>query len=78
MLRLLREVNAEFGVTIVVITHEMDVVRTVADHVAVLADGKVVETGTVFDVFSTPQSEAGKRFVGTVLRNTPVVTTLRE
>ncbi|MGJ8853800.1 methionine ABC transporter ATP-binding protein [Mycobacteroides abscessus subsp. abscessus] len=71
VLRLLREVNAEFGVTIVVITHEMDVVRTVADHVAVLADGKVVETGTVFDVFSTPQSEAGKRFVGTVLRNTP-------
>ncbi|OHT87840.1 methionine ABC transporter ATP-binding protein [Mycobacteroides saopaulense] len=71
VLRLLRAVNDEFGVTIVVITHEMDVVRTVADRVAVLADGKVVETGTVFDVFSTPQSEAGKRFVGTVLQNTP-------
>lgn len=71
VLRLLRAVNDEFGVTIVVITHEMDVVRTVADRVAVLADGKVVETGTVFDVFSTPRSEAGKRFVGTVLQNTP-------
>lgn len=73
VLQLLRAVNDEFGVTIVVITHEMDVVRTVADRVAVLADGKVVETGTVFDVFSTPQSEAGKRFVGTVLQNTPSV-----
>ncbi|OAT66553.1 methionine ABC transporter ATP-binding protein [Mycobacteroides immunogenum] len=71
VLRLLRAVNDEFGVTIVVITHEMDVVRAVADRVAVLADGKVVETGTVFDVFSAPQSEAGKRFAGTVLQNTP-------
>ncbi|QCH24237.1 Methionine import ATP-binding protein MetN [Mycobacteroides salmoniphilum] len=71
VLQLLRAVNDEFGVTIVVITHEMDVVRTVADRVAVLADGKVVEAGSVFDVFSTPQSEAGKRFVGTVLQNTP-------
>ncbi|MBA0046819.1 methionine ABC transporter ATP-binding protein [Mycobacteroides sp. LB1] len=73
VLRLLRAVNNEFGVTIVVITHEMDVVRTVADRVAVLADGRVVEVGSVFDVFSTPQSEAGKRFVGTVLQNTPSV-----
>lgn len=71
VLQLLRAVNDEFGVTIVVITHEMDVVRTVADRVAVLAEGRVVEAGSVFDVFSTPQSEAGKRFVGTVLQNTP-------
>ncbi|MGH3727006.1 MAG: methionine ABC transporter ATP-binding protein [Mycobacterium sp.] len=71
VLQLLRAVNDEFGVTIVVITHEMDVVRTVADRVAVLAEGRVVEAGSVFDVFSTPQSEAGKRFVGTVLHNTP-------
>ncbi|MUM18403.1 methionine ABC transporter ATP-binding protein [Mycobacterium sp. CBMA271] len=71
VLQLLRAVNDEFGVTIVVITHEMDVVRTVADRVAVLAEGRVVEVGSVFDVFSAPQSEAGKRFVGTVLQNVP-------
>ncbi|MFD9661163.1 methionine ABC transporter ATP-binding protein [Rhodococcus sp. NPDC059968] len=71
VLRLLRKVNRELGVTIVVITHEMDVVRAVADRVAVLAEGRVVELGTVFDVFSEPQAPASKSFVSTILRNRP-------
>ncbi|EFV11737.1 methionine ABC transporter ATP-binding protein [Segniliparus rugosus] len=71
VLRLLRSVNTEFGVTIVAITHSMSVVRAVADRVAVLAKGKVVETGTVFDVFADPQSEISRNFVGTVLRHAP-------
>ncbi len=71
VLRLLQKVNKELGVTIVVITHEMDVVRSIADRVAVLEGGRVVELGTVFEVFSNPQSPAARSFVGSVLRNQP-------
>jgi D-methionine transport system ATP-binding protein len=71
VLRLLKKVNAELGVTIIVITHEMDVVRSIADRVAVLADGKIVEEGKVFDVFSDPQTDTAKKFISTVIRNQP-------
>ncbi|MEU7025748.1 methionine ABC transporter ATP-binding protein [Streptomyces sp. NPDC046275] len=71
VLRLLRRVNAELGVTVVVVTHEMDVVRSIADRVAVLEAGRLVEVGTVFDVFSAPRTETSRRFVATVLRNRP-------
>ncbi|MGH1527255.1 methionine ABC transporter ATP-binding protein [Leifsonia sp. L25] len=71
VLALLKRVNAELGVTIVVITHEMEVVRSIADRVAVLDSGRIIELGTVFDVFSDPQTATSQRFVGTVLRNQP-------
>ena len=71
VLRLLRSVNTELGVTIVAITHSMSVVRAIADRVAVLADGKVAETGTVFDIFANPHSDISRNFVGTVLRHAP-------
>ncbi|MEY9851063.1 D-methionine transport system ATP-binding protein [Leifsonia sp. EB41] len=71
VLALLKRVNAELGVTIVVITHEMEVVRSIADRVAVLDSGRIIELGTVFDVFSNPQTATSQRFVGTVLRNQP-------
>ncbi|KHK95238.1 methionine ABC transporter ATP-binding protein [Microbacterium mangrovi] len=71
VLRLLKRVNQELGVTIVVITHEMEVVRSIADRVAVLDGGRVVEVGTVFDVFSDPQTVTAQRFVGTVLKDRP-------
>ncbi len=71
VLELLRKVNRELGITIVVITHEMDVVRSIADKVAVMEQGRVVEYGTVYDVFSDPQTAVAKRFVATSLRNTP-------
>lgn len=71
VLELLRRVNEEFGITIVVITHEMDVVRSIADKVAVMEAGKVVEFGSVYEVFSNPQTAVAQRFVATSLRNTP-------
>ncbi|MBF6241009.1 methionine ABC transporter ATP-binding protein [Nocardia otitidiscaviarum] len=71
VLRLLRKVNRELGVTIVVITHEMDVIRTVADRVAVLAQGRIVELASTFDVFAAPRSDPARSFVDTVLRNRP-------
>jgi D-methionine transport system ATP-binding protein len=71
VLRLLQKVNRELGVTIIVITHEMDVVRSIADRVAVLEHGKIVEQGAVFDVFSNPQTDTARRFISTVIRNQP-------
>jgi D-methionine transport system ATP-binding protein len=71
VLGLLRRVNKELGVTIIVITHEMDAVRQIADRVAVMEQGRIIELGTVFDVFSNPQTATSRRFVGTVLRNQP-------
>lgn len=71
VLGLLRRVNQEFGTTIVVITHEMDVIRSIAHRVAVMDAGRVIETGPVFDVFSNPREPATKRFVSTVVRAVP-------
>lgn len=58
VLALLRELNQELGLTIVLITHEMAVVRAVCDHVAVLEAGLIVETGTVTDVFADARHAA--------------------
>ncbi|MGA6205232.1 methionine ABC transporter ATP-binding protein [Nocardia testacea] len=77
VLRLLRKINSELGVTIVVITHEMDVIRAVADRVAVLAEGRIVELADTFDVFATPKSAPTRSFVDTVLHNRPAPDELR-
>ena len=71
VLDLLKRVNQEQGVTIVVITHEMDVIQTIATKVAVMERGRVIEQGDVFDVFSAPQNPASQRFVGTVVKGIP-------
>lgn len=63
VLRLLAQINRELGLTIVLITHEMDVVRQVCDRVAVLDAGRVVEVGSVADVFLHPEHATTQRFV---------------
>lgn len=63
VLSLLRELNAELGLTIVLITHEMAVVRAVCDRVAVLDRGHLVETGQVDAVFSGAQHDATRRLL---------------
>ena len=73
VLDLLRKVNRDFGITIVVITHEMDVVRSIADKVAVMEGGHVIESGSVYEVFSNPRTKVAEKFVATSLRNTPDV-----
>ncbi|MBF6176655.1 methionine ABC transporter ATP-binding protein [Nocardia blacklockiae] len=77
VLRLLKKINRELGVTIVVITHEMDVIRAVADRVAVLAQGRIVELAHTFDVFAAPRAEATRTFIETVLHNRPSAEELR-
>ncbi|WP_459588159.1 methionine ABC transporter ATP-binding protein [Corynebacterium camporealensis] len=73
VLDVLRRVNQELGLTIVVITHEMEVVRSIANKVAVMESGRVVEAGSVYEVFSNPQTAVAQKFVATSLRNTPDV-----
>ena len=63
MLDLLADINRELGLTIVLITHEMDVVRRICDRVAVLDSGLVVEVGPVSKVFLHPQHTTTKSFV---------------
>lgn len=63
VLQLLAEINRELGLTIVLITHEMEVVRRVCDRVAVLDAGRLVETGPVTRVFLHPQHPSTRRFV---------------
>ena len=63
ILALLKELNRKLGITIVLITHEMAVVKRIADRVAVMEDGRIVEEGSVYDLFSDPGTEISRRFV---------------
>ena len=67
VLALLRRINAELGVTVVIITHEMEVVRSIADRVTILDAGGVAESGTVEDVFLHPRTAVARRFVSSVV-----------
>ena len=71
VLDLLARVNRELGVTVVVITHEMEVVTRIADRVAVMDAGKVVEQGSTYEVFTAPRTATTQRFVRTVVRALP-------
>jgi len=63
VLRLIGEIHRELGLTVVLITHEMDVIRRICDRVAVLDAGRLVETGKVADVFLHPRHATTQRFV---------------
>lgn len=63
ILDLLVDINKRLGLTIVLITHEMHVIQKICHRVAVMDDGKVVEEGSVLDVFKNPQMQITKRFV---------------
>ncbi|WP_246854476.1 methionine ABC transporter ATP-binding protein [Naasia sp. SYSU D00057] len=67
IIELLRNVNREYGTTILVVTHEMDVIKDLAREVAVMADGAVVEQGPVLDTFLRPQTSIARDFVTTVV-----------
>jgi len=62
ILALLKQINQATGVTILVITHEMDVIKTLCSHVAVMEGGEIIERGRVIDVLTHPQTETAGRF----------------
>jgi len=76
VLALLKRVNKELGVTVVVITHEMEAIRSIADRVAVMDAGRIIQLGDVYDVFANPGTPAVARFVATVLHDRPSPETL--
>ncbi|PCE22802.1 methionine ABC transporter ATP-binding protein [Paraburkholderia acidicola] len=71
ILTLLRDINRRLGLTIVLITHEMEVIREVCDTVAVLERGEVVETGPVWRVFGDPQHDATRALLRTLVHDLP-------
>lgn len=73
ILELLKEINEKYGITIVIITHEMTVVQEVCSHVAIIDEGNLAEQGTVEEVFSHPKSKAAKKLVFMVNHSTPVM-----
>ena len=77
ILELIRQINEQLGITVIIITHQMSVVEDVCRHVAILDGGVVVEQGNVSEVFARPQSAAARRLVfpegesGTVIAGNP-------
>ncbi|WP_270182984.1 methionine ABC transporter ATP-binding protein [Alkalihalobacillus sp. CinArs1] len=67
ILSLLKDINQKLGITIVIITHEMEVVKEICHRCAVMREGKVVESGTTFDIFSNPKDALTKTFIQNVL-----------
>lgn len=63
ILSLLKNINRKFGITILLITHEMDVIKAICDEVAVISDGKLIEKGRVGDIFSNPSSPVTREFI---------------
>ncbi len=63
ILNLLKDLNKKLGLTIVMITHEMSVIKSICAKVAVMEEGKIVESGDVYSIFSNPQSDVTKKFV---------------
>lgn len=63
ILELIRDINAKLGITVVIITHQMSVVKEICNHVAILDEGCVAEEGLVAAVFAAPKSAAGRRLV---------------
>ena len=63
ILALLKKLNKELGLTIVIITHQMEVIKDVCNKVAVMENGRIVEQGDVFDIFASPKDEVTKRFI---------------
>lgn len=67
ILELLKNINKKLGLTILLITHEMDVVKQICDQVAVISQGELVEQSTVGEIFSHPKSEVAKQFIQSTL-----------
>ena len=74
ILRLLKKLNKQLGLTIVIITHQMEVIKEICDKVAVMENGRIMESGDVFSIFSNPQNEVTKRFI----RSTSTLTKVEE
>ncbi|MFG6371007.1 MAG: methionine ABC transporter ATP-binding protein [Turicimonas muris] len=77
-LQLLKKINQELGLTIVMITHEMDVVKQICHRVVVMNKGQVIEEGSVLDVFRDPKHEVTQAMLGTALAARTIPASMKE
>ncbi len=78
ILQLLKDLNKKLGLTIVVITHEMEVVKQICRKAAVMDAGKIIESGDVFEIFSNPKHQVTKNFVRTTSNLSKIETLIRD
>ena len=69
ILALIKDINKKLSLTVVVITHEMQVIKDICDKVAVISDGVIAERGSVLDVFTSPKHDITKEFISVLLSN---------
>jgi D-methionine transport system ATP-binding protein len=69
ILGLLKDINHRLGLTIILITHDMNVIKQICDRVAVIDDSRIVEVGKVVDMFSKPQTDTSRSFISTVVNS---------
>ena len=67
ILRLLKKINEQLGITIILITHEMNVVKEICNRMAIMQDGCVIEEGEVYDIFASPEKPLTKEFISSVV-----------
>lgn len=67
ILNLLKDINRRLKLTILLITHEMDVVKSICDQVAVISEGRLIEEGTVSEIFARPQTELTRQFIASAI-----------
>ncbi|MFE1246325.1 methionine ABC transporter ATP-binding protein [Fictibacillus sp. NPDC058756] len=68
ILSLLQSINKKLGITIVLITHEMEVVKEICHRMSVMQDGEIIETGDVYNLFAHPEKELTKTFISSVIQ----------
>ena len=78
ILELLKKINQEFGITILLITHEMEVVKEICNKVAVMQDGEIKEQGNIIEIFTNPKERITKDFISSVINNDIPVSLLKE
>jgi D-methionine transport system ATP-binding protein len=69
ILELLKEINEKYNITILIITHEMNIIKEICNRVAVMEEGKIIEQGSVLDIFGDPQQDTTKKFVKAVIQD---------
>src|SRR5699024_3653837 len=69
ILNLLKEINEKYNITILMITHEMKVIQKICNQVAVMEDGRVIESAHIFDIITNPKQETTKNFVRSIIND---------
>jgi D-methionine transport system ATP-binding protein len=69
ILKLLKEINQKLQLTIVLITHEMQVIKEICNRAAVIEDGRIIEEGSILDLFTRPQADTTREFIRTIINH---------